>query len=108
MSKNIQKTQKRVEEIKKELQTIGPMRPGKLSPQKRKNKNGEYYGSYWQISYTHAGKSHSHYVPDELVPKVEEQTKEYRRFKALVDEWVENEIILCQFFLGEAKKRLKS
>ena len=107
MSKQISKTQRRVEEIKKEIQSIGPMRPGRLSPQKRKNKDGKYYGSYWQISYTHAGKSHSHYVPEELVPKVEQQTKEYRRFRELVDEWVEKEIVLCQFFLEEAKKRLK-
>jgi hypothetical protein len=107
MSKKILKSQQRIEEIKKELQTIGPMRPGKLSPQKRKNKDGKYYGSYWQISYTHEGKSHSHYVPEGLVPKIEEQTTEYRRFKALTEEWVKKEIEVCQFFLDEAKKRAR-
>lgn len=107
MSKQVSKAQRRIEEIKKELLTIGAMRPGKLSPQKRKNKEGKYYGSYWQISYTHNGKSHSHYVPDPLVKQVEAQAEEYRRFKALVEEWVENEIVVNQFFLDEAKKKLK-
>lgn len=108
MSKKILKAQQRVEEIKNKLLDIGPMRPGKLSPQKRKDKDGKYYGEYWQISYTYKGKSHSHYVPESLVKQIEEQTKEYRRFKELTEEWVENELILRQFFLEEAKKRLKN
>ena len=84
------------------------MRPGRLSPQKRKDKDGKDYGAYWQISYTHLGKSHSHYVPEKLVKQIEAQTAEYRRFKKLTEEWVEMEIILCQFFLEEAKKKLKN
>lgn len=108
MNKKILKAQQRIEEIKKKLLNIGPMRPGKLSPQKRKDKDGKYYGSYWQISYTHKGKSHSYYVPESLVKKIEEQTKEYRRFKDLTEQWIENEIILNQFFLEEAKKSLRN
>ena len=107
MSKKIIRAQQRIEAIKKELLTIGAMRPGRLSPQKRKNKEGKYYGSYWQISYTHLGKSHSHYVPDQLVKQVKAQTDEYRKLKALTEEWVEHEIIVNQFFLEEAKKKLK-
>jgi hypothetical protein len=107
MSKKIAKAQQRIEEIKKELLALEAFRPGKLSPQKRKNKEGEYYGSYWQLSYTHLGKSHSHYVPDALIKQVEKQTDEYRRFRALVEDWIENEIIVNQFFLQEAKKKLK-
>ncbi len=108
MNKKILKTQQRIEEIKKELQQIGPMRPGKLSPQKRKDKNGNYYGEYWQISFTHQGQSHSYYIPDSLVEAVEKQTSEYQRFKKLIDEWVEKEIIVNQFFLEEDKKKLKN
>jgi hypothetical protein len=108
MSKKIKKAQQRVEEIKKELLTIGPMRPGKLSPQKRKNKKGEYYGSYWQISYTYGGKSHSHYVPEELVAQIKKQTDEYQRFKDLTEEWIKMELLLSQFFLDQAKLRMKN
>ena len=106
MNRKILKAQQRVMEIKKELMNIGPMRPGRLSPQKRKDKDGRYYGSYWQISYTYKGKSHSQYVPESLVKKIEEQTIEYRRFKELAEEWVKNELILSQFFLEEAKKKI--
>jgi hypothetical protein len=108
MSNKIQKATKRIEKIKQELSGIGPMRPGKLSQQQRKNQKGDLYGSYWQISYTYKMKSRSHYVPEELVPDVKGQTEEYRRFKALIEEWVDLALSAAQEELIGAKKKLKN
>lgn len=53
MNKQIEKAQQRIEKIKKELLKVGPMRPGRLSQQKRKDRNGNLYGNYWQLGYTY-------------------------------------------------------
>lgn len=107
MSNKILQATKRIVEIKKKMQSIGPMRPGKLSRQVRKNTKGEDYGSYWQLSYTYKMKSKTLYIPEELVPKVTEQNKELRRFKDLTEEWIDLALFLAQTELEEEKKRLK-
>lgn len=88
MTKQIQKKQKRIKKIQMELQKIGPMRPGKVSKQKRKDKNGNFYGEYWQLGYTFKMKQRNHYVPSDLVEMVTQQNEEYRRFKKLTEEWI--------------------
>ena len=96
MNKQIEKAQRRIARIKKELSAIGSMRPGGLTQQKRKDRNGKLYGNYWQLGYTHKMKRHSHYVPDNLIKIVREQTDAYRRFRALTEEWVELALMIAQ------------
>ncbi len=108
MSNKILQAKRRIVEIKKEMQSIGPMRPGKLSQQMRKNTKGEEYGSYWQLSYTYKMKSKTLYIPEELVPRVAAQNKELRRFKDLTEEWIDLALFLAQTELEEEKKKLKN
>ena len=84
MEKRLQEIGKRVEEIKAELATIGPMRPGAITQQSR---GGE--AKFNQLSYTHRMKGHTEYVGKRFVAEVQAQLDEYRRFKGLCDEWVE-------------------
>ncbi len=107
MTKKIAKAQQRIEIIKKELSKIGPMRPGRLAQQKRKDRNGKPYGSYWQLGYTFKMKARSHYVPDELIETVRLQTDTYRRFKVLTEEWVELALLIAQFEFDMTKSRIK-
>ncbi len=79
--------EKRIEKIKEEILTIGPMRPGSLTCQYKDPK--EKTGTYWQISYTRTMKSRSDYVRADSVEGVQKEVANYKRFKALTDEWVD-------------------
>ena len=78
--------EKRIKQIKQELQTIHEMRPGSLTCQYHNPK--EKTGAYYQLSYTHKMKSRTDYVRPEFIPQIREQIAEYKRFRMLVDEWV--------------------
>ena len=69
---------------------------------------GDEYGSYWQLSYTYKMKSKTLYIPEELTKAVEKQNKEYKRFKTLMEEWIDLALLLAQIELEEAKKKLKN
>lgn len=84
--KKLRELEKRIEQIKRELQTINEMRPGSLTCQYHNPK--EKKGAYYQLSYTHKMKSRTDYVRSEFVPHIREQIAEYKRFRMLVDEWV--------------------
>ena len=62
--KRIQQIEFRLQQIKRALLEIGPMRPGSLT---RQYKDPQHHlGAYWQISYTRRMKSRTEYVRKEL------------------------------------------
>lgn len=79
--------ERQIEKIKKELLLIGEMRPGTLSKQYKepKEKKGEYY----QLSYTHKMKSRTEYIRHWFVKDIRGQVKVYKKFKKLVERWVQ-------------------
>jgi len=81
----------RIKEIKQELLSLGDLRPGSLSKQKRSSKK-----EYLQLSYTHQGKGHTEYVPVHRKEIVEEQIANHRRLRELTKEWVELGLALCK------------
>jgi hypothetical protein len=83
----MKKINKRIMEIKKELQELGDLRPGSLTKQYAKPK--EKKGSFFQISYTHKMKSKSDYVKKDYVNEMKKQLKEYKKLKSLIEEWIE-------------------
>ena len=85
--KRIQQIERRVERIKEALGHIGLMRPGSLTCQYKDRKNKS--GAYWQISYTRQMKSRTEYVRKEYVKEVRRQTVTHKRFKRLVDQWID-------------------
>ena len=88
MSANRQKQiERRIERIKAALAKVGPMRPGSLTRQYKNPK--EKSGPYWQISYTRNMRSKSDYVRADCVPDIRRQLAAYKRFKKLVEEWVD-------------------
>lgn len=76
----------RIKRIKRELQDLGPMRPGAISRQYRNPR--ERKRPFYQISYTHQMKSHSEYLRPENLAAIRRETANFKRFKALVDRWV--------------------
>lgn len=85
--KRLMQIERRIERIKEMLMKVGPMRPGSLTQQYKKPK--EKKGSYWQISYTRNMRSKSDYVRADFVPQVKKEIAAYKKFKNLIDEWVD-------------------
>lgn len=79
--------EKQIAAIKAELMKIGEMRPGSLTRQYRnpKDKTGPFY----QLSYTQKTKSKTEYVRDHQVDDLQKQVDTYKKFKQLIDRWVE-------------------
>ena len=85
--KRMQQIEKRIEGIKQALVRIGPMRPGSLTRQYKDPK--QQTGAYWQISYTRQMKSRTEYVRREWVKELRRQIAAHKRFKRLVDQWID-------------------
>jgi len=92
---NIESTEKQIRAIKKDICDLGPMRPGALRKHQQK-KDGEVYGEYWHVSYTHMGQGHTNYVSKWRLPDVRKEVKNYDRFRILVDKLVSLSIELSK------------
>jgi hypothetical protein len=86
-AKRVQQMEKRIARIKEELQKIGPMRPGSLTRQYRDPENN--VGAFWQISYTRQMKSRTEYVRKEWVSEIRKQIVTHKKFRRLIDQWVD-------------------
>ncbi|HXW68916.1 MAG TPA: DUF6788 family protein [Dissulfurispiraceae bacterium] len=85
--KTLKKIERQIEKIKKELMEIGEMRPGSLTQQYRKSKDKQW--PFYQISYTHKMKSRTEYVRAQHIEDLKTQIKTYKRFKELIEKWVD-------------------
>lgn len=97
--------QRRIEQIKVEIATLGPLRPGTLTRQynvcgtpgcRCKDDPAQRHGPYSQLSYTWHGNSRSEFVREPAVARVEEQVRTYARLRSLVDQWVAAAIELAR------------
>jgi hypothetical protein len=99
MSDETEIWQARIEEIKQRLFELGEMRPGSISEQYNvcgnpscKCKDPEEpkkHGPYYQLSYTHQGRSTTEFVKKDKLPVIRQQVENYRTFKQLTKEWVD-------------------
>jgi len=104
MNKNrIQQIENRIIRIKDLLTKMGPMRPGSLTQQYKHPK--EKKGSYWQLSYTRGMRGRSQYVRPEWVAEIRKQIKTYKKFKSLIDEWVDLGIEVSKLRMQLDKKK---
>jgi hypothetical protein len=101
--KRIRQIERRIARIKEGLQKMGPMRPGSLTRQYRDPENSA--GAYWQISYTRQMKSRTEYVRREWVTEVRKQIARHKRFKRLIDQWVDLSIEHSQLAMKIAKTK---
>ena len=99
----IQQIERRIDRIKEELRSIGPMRPGSLTRQYKDRKNKT--GAYWQISYTRRMKSRTEYVREEWTAEIRQQIATHKRFKRLVDQWIDLSIERSQLTMRIAEPK---
>lgn len=115
MSATRRKTiERRIQRIKDSLATIGEMRPGSLSKQYnvcgtpgcrcKDPENPQKHGPYYQLSYVHRKKSTSQFIRPKFLREARAQITEYRRFRKLVDEWVNLALEHARLKLEMAKK----
>ena len=91
----------RIAAIKRELGSLGPLRPGSITRQynvcgspscRCKADPPQRHGPYYQLSYTHQRKSSSEFVREQDLEEVQRQLDTHARLRALVDEWIGLEI----------------
>ena len=87
MHKKLDPVAKKIGGVKEELMTIGEMRPGSLTYQYQRPK--EKKGGFYQISYTYRMKSKTEYVKGEFVQDLKGQIATFKRFKKLMQQWVD-------------------
>ena len=106
--------ERQIEQIKRELLTLGPMRPGALSKQYAACQkpgcacvdpvNPKKHGPFYQLSYTHSGKSTTRFVRPGYVTQIKKELAAYKRFRALTQKWVSLELALSQLRLEQARR----
>jgi len=87
MSTTVGKLVAQIEQVKRQLQVLGPMRPGAISRQYRNPK--EKKRPFYQISYTHRMQSRSEYLRPQNLAAVRRETANFKRFRKLMDRWVD-------------------
>jgi hypothetical protein len=112
---NPKQIQNQIEAVRKQLADLGPIHPGSLSEQynvcgnpscRCKNpKDPQRHGPYYQLSYTWRGKSSTRFVRQELVAEMREKVSNYKRFRELVNAWVDLAVELEKVERAQAKKK---
>ena len=94
--------QKRIDQIKREIVDLGPLRPGTLytrysvcgKPTCRctRKKKPVKHGPYHYLSYTFEGRSYTEFVPTKRLQVVKKQVNNYDRLMRLVKMLVRSSI----------------
>jgi len=100
------KLEERIREIQEQLGHLGRMRPGSLSKQYnvcgtpgcrcKDPKKPRKHGPYYHLNYTWGGRSQTEFVKADAVEELRQQLANYKRFRALVNEWVALSIELAR------------
>ena len=101
----IQTFNRKIQNIKNQLQNLGLMRPGTLTRQYRDPK--KKIGPFYQLSYTYHMKSRTEYVRPAFIPKIQKQIVNFKRFKKLIQQWIDLALKLSKLQIDQAKKNLE-
>ena len=114
-NKNEAKLQARIKKIQQRLAAMGEMRPGSLSKQYnvcgnpncrcKDPENPKKHGPYYQLSYTHKGKSTTEFVKKDMVSEVKQQIRNFREFKKLTEEWIDLSVEIAKLRKKESGKK---
>ena len=97
MNPRVYSLEARIEKIKQQITALGDLRPGNLTQQynvcgkpdcRCKATPPLKHGPYYQLSFTWKGKSRSHFVRPPDVAAVQQQLRNYRRLRQLLDRWM--------------------
>ena len=93
---------------------LGDMHPGSLSKQwnicgnpKCRCKDPEEpkkHGPYYNLSFTHKGKSRTRFIQPQFVKQIEKQIENYKFFKSLTEEWKNVAAEIAKMKIAEQKR----
>ena len=111
---NPQQIDHRIEELKKRLAELGPLHPGSLGEQYnvcgtpgcqcKDPKKPRKHGPYYQLSFTWRGKSSTRFVRPERLAEMRHKVENYKRFRELLNEWVDLAVELERAERARAKQ----
>lgn len=97
------------------LAELGEMRPGSISRQYnvcgnqkcrcKDPENPKKHGPYYQLSYTHKGKSTTEFVKKEMLSEAKQQIENFREFKKLTEEWIDLSVKIAKLRKKESAKK---
>jgi hypothetical protein len=106
--------EKQIERVKRDLLALGPMRPGTLSRQYAACQkpgcacvdpvNPKKHGPFYQLSYSHQGKSTTRFVRPGYVAQIKRELAAYKRYRELTQKWVTLALTLSQLRLEQARR----
>ena len=95
---SVQTWEAQIAQIKRQLQTLGPMRPGSVSRQLRvcgspncrcvDPHHPRLHGPYYQVNYMFAGKKGAYYVQPAELKTVRAELANYKKFRRLTTQWI--------------------
>ena len=98
-NKIINRLEKEIDEIKKQLEDIGPMHPGSMSKQYQvcgnpncrcmNKKNPQRHGPYYKLAYVYHGKPVCRFVRAACVEEMKVRLAAYKKFRLLTDKLIE-------------------
>ncbi len=94
----------RIDRVKRQISELGPMRPGTITRQYRKPL--ERKQPFYQISYTHKMKSRTEYLRKEHLAAIRKETATFKRFKKLMEQWVDLSLELSQLRIRQARQEM--
>jgi hypothetical protein len=102
MVKKIKNLNSEILRIKRMAGRIGDMRPGVLTKQVSIHNGKKYY----QISYTYKMRSKTEYVRADQARRLKKETSEFKKFKTLMQKWVDTSLELSRLksILAKTKK----
>ena len=68
--------------------------------------NPRKHGPFYQLSYTHQGKSTTRFVRPAYVATIRKELAAYKRYRMLTQEWIDLAVNLSQMRLEHARKEL--
>jgi hypothetical protein len=113
MSNKMQALEQSIERVKRELLALGGFRPGRLSKQynvcgkagcRCKASPPEKHGPYYQLSYTHRGKSTTRFVRPHQRRAIERETANHARLTRLVETWINLALRLSELRLQQDRE----
>ncbi len=113
MKNNEREILKKIDIIKKQLGDVDDFRLGTLSQQfnvcgnptcRCKANPPQKHGPYYQVSFTRKGKSSSRFVKDDDLELIVRQIDDYKKFRNLVDSWIDLSTQLADIRLEKSRK----
>lgn len=92
MVKKIEYFYAELRKVRKQLERLGDMRPGTLSRQSSKAGGKKYF----QVSFTYKMKSRTESVRLDQVKRIKAEILEYKKFKKLMQQWIDLSLALSK------------